>query len=535
MHRPNFLTLAFCLCAAIASTFAGERAPQGHPIEGLKLGADTTFVTAPLNELGYPDYAAALDRQYAEGVDPKDNFWTLFMTILPRAEFNERFAAQLARRPGFETALDAQPRFVDLGEGLAPEDSKKQIDEHEKSSSAPWKAGSLPMIASWLKTNAEPLRIAAEAARRPKTYAPLISTSDPPTLVSVLLPHVQRTRSIARALDARAMLNIGEGRSDAAWQDVMTMHRIAAHLDTSAIVIERLVGMAIGAMAQKATVLSLVDPRLSSAQLEQRWRDLADVLPARSHIASVVQSDRFMSLDLTLALRSGAVTLNDLGVSSVAPPSEGAGPATFIDFRKVGKTLESLLVNSGDVNEVLAYVNSFHNGVEEALSRETYSERKAELQRVIQEFGVDKPVTGTAAAAFLLAGADGLDFIGKQSIIRLFSSAYNQVHVAEGRALARSALLHAAIAAELLYRENGEDAASGEQLEEAAAALAQSAGVAAPRLVDPFTGGAFKVRRTEEGLMIYSLGDNQKDEAGKTYGEGNGTDDISVSLNRSTQ
>ncbi len=49
-----------------------------------------------------------------------------------------------------------------------------------------------------------------------------------------------------------------------------------------------------------------------------------------------------------------------------------------------------------------------------------------------------------------------------------------------------------------------------------------------PVPTDPFTGAPLKLRSDERGLVVYSVGRNEKDDAGKTFGEGQDLDDHRV-------
>ena len=61
------------------------------------------------------------------------------------------------------------------------------------------------------------------AAFRPETKELLVRTG-------TLMPTVQRGRELATALTARAMLHLAEGRSDAAWQNLLACHRLGRHV-----------------------------------------------------------------------------------------------------------------------------------------------------------------------------------------------------------------------------------------------------------------------------------------------------------------
>jgi hypothetical protein len=49
---------------------------------------------------------------------------------------------------------------------------------------------------------------------------------------------------------------------------------------------------------------------------------------------------------------------------------------------------------------------------------------------------------------------------------------------------------------------------------------------------DPYNGESFRITRDTNRLIIFSVGDNLKSDGGKTFGEGEGCDDLVVILKR---
>src|SRR5205807_2330767 len=94
----------------------------------------------------------------------------------------------------------------------------------------PWHAKDEPELADWLKRCEKPLALVIEASRRPEYYNPLVPRrplGGAGALLNSLLPNVQRCRELAFALTCRAMLRVGEGQTDAGWQDLLACHRLA--------------------------------------------------------------------------------------------------------------------------------------------------------------------------------------------------------------------------------------------------------------------------------------------------------------------
>lgn len=536
MHQIPRTMLPAALCAA-ACSLALAAEPKPHSIAGLQLGPTTTVVSEPLNDLGYPDYVAALNRLAAEGVDPEDNFWVAFDETLPVTALGGEFAQKLTTYPGFHNVLTRQPRFLRIEGDLTEQPALQKLYELQgRAGERPWRAAEIPEIARWLEQNEAALEKIADAARRPKAYAPLIAIGPKPMTITVLLPHVQECRTVVRALQARAMLHLGEGRNAAAWQDVLTCLRISRHLEKGDFLIERLVGYAIRAMIQDAASQSIADPTLSAEEVSRRWAEAAPLISETS-FARVARAERFAVLDMTLALRANRLDLDDMEVKVLSPAGGSSADVEFAgeSLARIGKAIQSVMLTSGDINALLEHCNAFHDRLTESLSMPTFLEREAALKAVMQEFGVEggsDDVTGSAALAFLLGGADGLDHVSKTLVLRQFSAAFQQVNSADARLIARRNALHAAMAVELHRRTTGEDVTNSTQLGRVTVQMADLAGVALPsELNDPFTDSPLRVRHSIDGMLIYSIGPNRKDDGGRMQGA-DGTDDIVTRLPR---
>src|SRR5262249_3887764 len=134
--------------------------------------------------------------------------------------------------------------------GKADEISAQQ----DRATRRPWVATDYPAIASWLKANDKPLRVASQATRRSHYFSPLTPRREkgPVWLTDALLPPAQGCREMATALVARAMLRLGDGDAEGAWQDLLACHRLGRLVGRGASHIEGLVGIAIDAVAARA-------------------------------------------------------------------------------------------------------------------------------------------------------------------------------------------------------------------------------------------------------------------------------------------
>jgi hypothetical protein len=521
------------LSIVLASTAHAAKPDEPRPIAGLQIGPETTVITGPLNELGYPDFVAALNEKLSSGVAPEENFWTAYSETLPRQQIGEGYFQRLITRPGFERACTIPCERY----SIRPESADADTKQLNASTTRPWKREEFPRVAGWLDTNKAALARAAEAAARPKAYAPLITGAGIPTMFAVLLPHVQQTRDTARALCARAFLALGEGRGDEAWKDVLSLHRIARHNQQSPFIIGYLVGVAVSGFGRTATEACLVDSAASPEVLARRWNELSSILGQESRDLLWLEGERLATLDATLAIRSRQVKPDDLltPITMLAPPG-----TTFddglpqIDFSKAHRAFQNMMLKLGDVNETLAVTNRYHDQVLAAFNEPDYRDRRKAIKAIDQEFlsSGSADDVGSVAAAFFLGGPDAVENLAQRSVVTHFSAAFSNCNTAEGRSIARNRLLHAAFAAELHFRTTGSDVADSDQLDQAIRQFSPAVRIVLPEMKDPYTGDSFRIAREKDRLIIFALGDNLKSDGGKTFGEGEGCDDLVVILKR---
>ncbi len=103
------------------------------------------------------------------------------------------------------------------------------LDAHSTPAKRPWSKKEFPQVAAWLNANEKPLSLLIEASKRPRRFDPLVFTAGklPHLLSAVEIMTITPYREAARALAARAMLRLNDGRIDDAWQDLLACHRLA--------------------------------------------------------------------------------------------------------------------------------------------------------------------------------------------------------------------------------------------------------------------------------------------------------------------
>jgi hypothetical protein len=323
----SFLLLASLTAAAssdspLAQPKKAEAVPKNRK-PPFSISKETTSITEPLDADGYPDYAAALHQRLQRGVTPDNNaavlLWKAFGPHPEGAKMPEPFFKWLGVKPpekgDYFTPLRNYLKNQNKGEGLAGNDPI--FEDLARCSHRPWKASQHPQFAAWLKSNEKPLALVVEATKRSHYYSPLvpkISEKGSSGLIGALMPGVQKCRELASALTARAMLRLGEGRLNDAWDDLLACHRLGRLVARGSTLIEALVGIAIDAVAAKADLAFLDNANVKTERLQSCLRDLQKLPPLPRMADKVDLGERFFGLDaLTRIVRYGPDALRDFG------------------------------------------------------------------------------------------------------------------------------------------------------------------------------------------------------------------------------
>ena len=202
------------------------------------ISKETTYITEPLRPDGYPDYIAALNRRTGEGVTRDNNaavpFWRAvgpggvpkdrrekyfrMLDILPPADQGDYFVDVWQYLNEHASADASAPRDAN-GSPLPAEVWKK----HMPATIRPWSEAEFPLLAQWVAANEKPLDLVVEACKRPRCFDPLVAAGSNLGARIVfchydthgdpgLFPFEEASIPIAKALVARAMLRLHEGK-----------------------------------------------------------------------------------------------------------------------------------------------------------------------------------------------------------------------------------------------------------------------------------------------------------------------------------
>ena len=497
----------------------------------------TTYITAPLGADGLPDYEQHWLESSRAGVTPENNAVVLLWQALFPGEVDPQFHAAVAMEFGLEQIpfeeeslqplyksenrrkvaawLQRQGRLrlaenrpdgesVNEVLAMAPWPLSAEANELldvvdsviDQAQSRPWTSEQIPPLAEWVAANQEPLDLIVEASRRPRYYAPspTLLDKDRDMLIAILLPHAQSVREAARSLPARAMWHLGEGRPDEAWQDLLAIHRLSHLITQGHTLVEQLVAIAIRGIACEATMTLLDHGDLTLEQARQVQRDLA-ALPNFAVMArSLDQGERLCSLDTFIHVGTGGGDV----FGALSGQDDPVGNAVFNAI-------------SVDWNLVLRETNRWFDRLAAAArlpDRQARSTALAQIDTDLQQLHID--LGGAAPWLASVVSRHQRSELVSTMMLSLMLPAVTAATNAEDRANTSLELTRLAAALAVFRAEHG---AYPEKLADLVP------GVLERLPVDLYSGKPPVYKRDGEGYLLYSAGENGRDDGGSNERE----------------
>jgi hypothetical protein len=389
---------------------------------------------------------------------------------------------------------------------------EKVLNQLDVAMERPWTAKQFPELAKWLHDSAKPLELVRQAEKRSHYYSPFVTTDSKASLLSTLLPGVQRCRDLATAFSSRAMLRLSQGEMNEAWQDLLACHRLGRQVARGGTSIEQLVGIAIDRVASDADLAYLEYGKLSAKQIKDCLRDLQQLPPMPSTADKVDLCERMVMLQsISLMHQHGPQVLANLGLMKPEPP----GPLTMLGLHRLTVDWELALRN----------VNHWCNRFTVALRLKDRAAREKELNKIGAELEEIVKTLGAIRKGQVPAGQNtGITFNANflsHIMVGLILPAFRKVQDAADRSEQVERNLHVAFALAAYQDAHG-------SFPKKLAALAPAFLANVPQ--DLFSGKALVYQPAEKGYLLYSVGLNGKDDQGRTYDDNPPGDDIVVRM-----
>ncbi len=513
-RRSARFALLLSLAAATPACAADKPDAQAakKPRVLVTISKETTYITEPLRADGYPDYVAALNQRFREGVTPENNsavlFWKAVGPSEIRKEDREKYFQMLGIPPlpekgDYFVTSDAhvnRQKAANEPGGVQPEEEQHNPlwEQQILAMKRPWSKQEFPVWAEWLAANEKPLTLIIEASKRPRRYDPMLGGM----VIAVLLPAAQQHRDVARALVARAMLRVHEGKTDEAWEDLMACHRLARLVGQGPTLVDALIAVTLDGVACQGDQALLHYAQLTAARVTKMRDDLNKLLPMPRMADKIDVTERFMYLDcVSICARKGLGSLD--GLTGIREPKS-----------IVQSLIESAAAATVDWDMSLRMGNSWIDRLADAYRKPTRTQRKEALHKVDEEL---KQIAKKSQDMTSL----GLSILGNQR--KAVSEQIGQVFVA---------LLLPTLSACATVENRGNMQFELTKLAFTLAAYRADHGGYPAKLADLvpkyvaevpkdiFNDAELHYRLEDNGYVLYSVGVNAKDDGAKSYGEG---------------
>jgi hypothetical protein len=486
---------------------------------------ETTFILAPLEHDGLPNYALAILDAQRKNVTPDSNaaaeFWQIvgpgemdakefrllcqelritpdptshYLTVV-RSDEVRHLLEEWLRDQGsaFERErIPAETALPDGGDEVVQDPIKDLWDEVAR---RPWSATECPPLAEWVAANDALLDRLVSAASRPNFYSPppnLLANASTPAY-DMLIPHVQAARNAARSLVVRSTHRVAHQRFDEAWQDCLAIWRLGELVARGPTVFDYLFGIAIRGVARDATLALLQSEGLPVAAAEKMLHDLSTLAPDIQIVPVYDFGERCLSLDLTLRLmtrRLDATSVNVAEYMEINPSVVRMTSVLAFDLDaalKAGNQLFDRIV-------AVAALSDVQTRQTKAIMLETEMYDLARLKR-------------EDSFALLFSRSRRSELVGQLCAI-FMGSGFTAALKAEDRDATGYVLIRVAAALALHRAQHG-------SYPDALAELTPELLDKAPR--DPFSNQPLLYARRGDGYILYSVFTNGVDDGGLSF------------------
>jgi hypothetical protein len=516
---PIVLAHVFFNTAVIVSLKAQYVEATNRPHPKYTISKETTYITEPLRKDGAVDYVAVLDQRFRQGVTPENNAAVVFWKAVGPQEIIPEYRDKYFQMLGIPLLPEKGDYFVDLDDyanrnnnGTSPEGAKREgeaqrerWDQLNMVMKRPWSPKEFPRLARWLAANEKPLALVVDASKRPRRYDPLCCRETLP-LIAVLLPAVKPYRAIARALCARAMLQLNDGKFEEAWEDLLTCHRLS-RLGAQGPTLVEFFALSRDDAACAGDQALLQHAHLTASQIAKMRADL-NRLPAMPRMADKIDvAERFTYLDNVLYYsRHGRASLVEIESSAESEYLNGS--------KQLRNTAASLLHYSAgtavDWDIVLRMGNAWFDRIADAYRKPTRAAQREALRKLDEDFRKLKTTAEDTASLEKSMLGDPRKALSErlgQVILIMFSPSITLNVNCEDRATMTLELTKLAFALAAFRADHG---AYPPKL----ADLAPKYVAAVPK--DIFANSDLHYRLGGKGYLLYSVGVNGKDDGAKS-------------------
>ncbi|MBX3439174.1 MAG: hypothetical protein KF861_16915 [Planctomycetaceae bacterium] len=450
----------------------------------------------------------SFNESLSRGLDPNDNAAVILVDVCGEGVFEPALRDASMAMLGMEAFSPAGPRFEYIPaycQRVSTSDSDwEQLYERLQTQlltalEEPWQRAEREDLAAYLDVNSAALDAVVEAANRPRYYAPLLSTEDPPRLMSGSFLIEHRLPFLTRCLASRGLFRFAEGNFDAAAKDLMACHKLAALLAAgSPLDVSNAKSQSLDAnafMAEKALLQSGQLTKEQTIALLESIRQLP-ALPTAEFAAD--RGERAILHQEIEFLKAEAITLDDY----LEVEREGAD----LDRRSPSVVLQW--------DQALRRADELQDRIVEAFRLDDREIQSAQFQILDSELKAWRARNETEENQLFNNLRDDPEaasqWVGEDMARALQSNCWQRRHT-DDRAAVRRRLIEIGLALKAFQLEH----------HEFPAALDGLAPFFLPEIpLDPYSQVAFSyVRDSDQQVRLICWGANQDDDAGKIFND----------------
>ncbi len=363
----------------------------------------------------------------------------------------------------------------------------------------PWKPADHPLWWRWLEPQQSALADARTATSRPRYFIPF----GPPQQMrrdlagdfitgqsglAAILPTLGRRRGMANLLRVDAMRAAGTGDWPLFRADVLAIFRLSRLTGQGPSTMERLVAVAINALAASAITNALRHADPPPDEIARLQADLENLPPACTFVDSTDLLGRWTTLDICqFAARMGLDRWHSLEqwtpIMTGPPELPRRSAAWWIAAQTVPLNFDSILRQE----------NAAFDRMAAAMRLPSFPDRIAAVRRVSKEFSQEDP------------GISDLLAHPPRALLADTFRSYDKMVVLTQRSQANQDMARLALALALFHSHNGIYPDTLQELPSPEAALHSL-----PQ--DGFSGKDYIYRRAGPGYILYSVGDENRGE-----------------------
>jgi hypothetical protein len=400
------------------------------------------------------------------------------------------YVAQLNKivRPSADDSFNAAPLYLKAAEALV---DVNDVAEFLRFDFYDANNNQKELMRQWLAKNETPLALVAKGSELPFCWKQYRTGNPNQGMIGVLLPDLPTFRTITYALCWRAWLNAETGDFNSAFRDIETCYRFGRHNKGEKILIEQLVGMAIEARALQTARHLLDTHKIGSDTLADFQRRLQNLIETENFRPNLLVEKLIMFDEIQRCFTESRFGPSHIYPRRLMEASEIFNP----NIASSEKEWTNWLISAGvslywpissiTKNESIASANAYYKFSDDILSK-TPAQLRAEGINMNDECN---------------------RLVKNNLVLQMLQPALGRVHIIAWRNKIDAECTPVTIA---LVRYKQDTDSYPDTLDKLV-----DRGYIRQIPIDPFSRGPLSYKKTEEGPLLYSWGENLTDDGGQ--------------------